>query len=72
MAFLVHHGIPGQKWGIRRGPPYPIDDKVLKKGTKVRPFSILWDLIRGRDVSRVLGRIRWERHLRRKQKKESK
>ena len=22
---LVHHGIKGQKWGIRNGPPYPID-----------------------------------------------
>ena len=25
-AFLVHHGIKGQKWGTRNGPPYPLDD----------------------------------------------
>lgn len=21
---LAHHGIPGQKWGVRNGPPYPL------------------------------------------------
>ena len=24
MTFLVHHGIRGQKWGKRNGPPYPL------------------------------------------------
>lgn len=24
--YLSHHGILGQKWGKRNGPPYPIDD----------------------------------------------
>lgn len=23
--YLVHHGIGGQKWGVRKGPPYPLD-----------------------------------------------
>lgn len=28
-TFLVHHGIKGQKWGDRNGPPYPLDfDKL--------------------------------------------
>lgn len=22
--YLVHHGIDGQKWGVRNGPPYPL------------------------------------------------
>ena len=22
---LFHHGIDGQKWGVRHGPPYPLD-----------------------------------------------
>lgn len=22
---LAHHGIDGQKWGVRNGPPYPLD-----------------------------------------------
>ena len=33
--FLAHHGVKGQQWGVRNGPPYPIEDKVLKKGTKL-------------------------------------
>lgn len=24
---LYHHGIPGQKWGRKNGPPYPLDAK---------------------------------------------
>lgn len=35
-SWLAHHGIKGQHWGVRRGPPYPIENKVLSKGTKLR------------------------------------
>lgn len=28
---LYHYGVKGQKWGVRRGPPYPID-KSVKSG----------------------------------------
>ena len=24
-ASLAHHGIQGQKWGVRKGPPYPLE-----------------------------------------------
>lgn len=36
---LFHHGVPGQQWGVRNGPPYPIEDKVLRKGTKLNSVS---------------------------------
>lgn len=26
--FLMHHGVKGQKWGEKNGPPYPLSDKV--------------------------------------------
>lgn len=36
---LQHHGIKGQKWGVRNGPPYPLDkrknnDIIVKSGHK--------------------------------------
>ena len=35
---LCHHGIKGQSWGVRNGPPYPLDQKthnqVVKGATK--------------------------------------
>lgn len=24
---LYHHGIFGQRWGVRNGPPYPLDNE---------------------------------------------
>lgn len=31
---LEHHGILGQKWGVRNGPPYPLGDKEKLDGIK--------------------------------------
>lgn len=39
-AALYHHGIKGQKWGVRRGPPYPIEDKTMPKGTRLNNVSV--------------------------------
>lgn len=37
---LTHHGVKGQRWGVRNGPPYPIDNKVMKKGTRINTIAI--------------------------------
>lgn len=29
--YLSHHGIKNQRWGVRHGPPYPLDDKKSRK-----------------------------------------
>jgi hypothetical protein len=37
--YLMHHGIHGMKWGVRHGPPYPLDASVskdIKDGKRVR------------------------------------
>ena len=28
--WLMHHGVEGQKWGVRHGPPYPIGSSTRK------------------------------------------
>lgn len=30
-AAIYHHGIKGQKWGVRNGPPYPLDATTSEK-----------------------------------------
>lgn len=29
---LWHHGVKGQKWGVRNGPPYPLDENSKSPG----------------------------------------
>lgn len=29
--YISHHGIEGQKWGVKNGPPYPLEKKGNKK-----------------------------------------
>lgn len=31
---LFHHGVEGQKWGVRNGPPYPLERKRVAKSGK--------------------------------------
>lgn len=37
--FLSHHGIMGQKWGKRNGPPYPLDSSQKSAAEKKRGKS---------------------------------
>jgi hypothetical protein len=54
MAFneIYHHGVKGQQWGVKHGPPYPIDKSksrvTIKKGTAIKRLS-------GRDESIATG-----------------
>ena len=42
-AYLMHHGIKGQKWGVENGPPYPLSFKDYSKAEK-RQVQIKDDL----------------------------
>lgn len=32
--YLQHHGVKGQKWGVRNGPPYPLTDNKVNESNK--------------------------------------
>ena len=33
-TYLMHHGVKGQQWGNKHGPPYPLDDNPSKQAYK--------------------------------------
>lgn len=33
---LYHHGVDGQKWGVKHGPPYPLDRSASRQEAKKR------------------------------------
>ncbi len=35
--YLAHHGVKGQKWGVRHGPPYPLKDGRSRGRAKSTP-----------------------------------
>lgn len=37
-SYICHHGIKGQKWGIKNGPPYPINDSYYYLPSKTKMF----------------------------------
>lgn len=70
--WLKHHGIKGQKWGERRGPPYPLT--LEAKSYKDKPpigevlaksqtrSTIVQDAIRSGEVSKTINREKQLRH----------
>lgn len=45
---LSHHGISGQRWGVRNGPPYPLDQKthnaIVKKQDKPKEKGLFAEI----------------------------
>ena len=38
-TYLAHHGILGQKWGKRNGPPYPLSSNQMSSSETKHKYS---------------------------------
>lgn len=59
-SYLKHHGIPDQKWGVRRGPPYPLSRKQKASSGKV---TVNIRNISDEDLRTIINRLQMEKQL---------
>ena len=58
---LYHHGTKGMHWGVKNGPPYPIDKS--KKVAQVKKHdNIVNDAIKSGKVSKTINADKQKRH----------
>ena len=72
--YIEHHGIPGQKWGKRNGPPYPLNDSrksVSEKVSKRRTSFAKGVTLDTAESRRLRAAARVERNERRLSKKKA-
>lgn len=63
---LEHHGIDGQKWGVRNGPPYPLERQKGSKLSSKQKARILQDNLDDldlKDIETLLKRIELEEKI---------
>lgn len=58
--YISHHGIPDQKWGIRRGPPYPLSARQKSGSGKV---TINVKDLSDDDLKKIIDRLNLEKQL---------
>lgn len=65
-TWLYHHGVKGQKWGVRNGPPYPIGKGGSGSNGSVAKSSgrdtIVEDAIRSGKVLKKINKDKQARH----------
>lgn len=63
--YLIHHGVKGQKWGIKNGPPYPLDAKgQLRNVLSLNEELNKWDyavIIDGKKIT-DLNKANWSHY----------
>lgn len=62
---LCHHGVKGQKWGVRNGPPYPLgegDKSAEERKADGNRTNIVKQAIQSGKVSTKINREKQKRH----------
>lgn len=57
---LYHHGIKGQEWGDRNGPPYPLDSSPQKQAAKKKKVGLV-QKIKNKKKGKQLKKAREEK-----------
>lgn len=57
---LYHHGRKGQKWGVRNGPPYPLNESKAVRSTK--KSMLIEEEIRAGKISKAINKDKQLRH----------
>lgn len=70
--YLEHHGIQGQKWGIKHGPPYPLDRKTSKAIKKSGKVTVNVKDLSDDDLRRIISRLQMEKQLKELTKEDTK
>lgn len=65
---LYHHGEEGQKWGVRHGPPYPLDPSPAKQAARKKKslLTVLKDRHKGKQLRKAKKEKEHERDENRK------
>ena len=58
-SYLCHHGIDGQKWGVKHGPPYPLGSDVstgssIKKNNRIHTKELKESIKRKKKTGEAL------------------
>lgn len=70
--YLEHFGIIGMKWGVKHGPPYPLDRKTSKSIKNSGKVTINIKELSDDDLRRIVQRLNMEKQLKELTKEDTK
>lgn len=60
--YLMHHGVKGQKWGRRNGPPYPLKRRGDSRIVGSRTSGVISDALKHGEITLQVNKDKQRRH----------